>query len=519
MSQHRITAHIVAATLFAVIAGCAEVEGPDPFPSVEVEVTAIDFEDVDVGGEVWATVRIANVGTGTAQLLEVEAQGEGFRVDALPGLLEPGEERALDVAFAPDAPGSHEGALVLRTNGVERRHRISLRGNGLGGSLGLSPSHLDFGSVVLGCEGLGELRVRNDGNVPLEVQGIELIDDAWTVGPVAPATVEPGDALIVEVRFAPTSVLPTSATVEVMTDIGAASAQLSGLGTLGEAVTDTFTVQPAAVDLLFAVWSDGPQVSPSLGEVAGPLVATLDAAGADYQIGVITMDPADMGQLEGTTPIVRPTTPDPAGTLAANASHASQALPAAGFDAVVNALRPEALDPGGSSYGFLRADALLHVVLVSPRDDGSTSPQAATPEAFVSHLRALKPSDDMVVVTTVSGGNTGCTGVPGTAFFSPRLLAASGLTGGADHLWCDAAWPDDLGTQTGWSPEVFTRTFFLSTPAAPSSLVVAQAGGNGAVIPLPGGWSYEDAWSRVVLDVAPPVGTTVQIDYAALACQ
>ncbi|HEU4401578.1 MAG TPA: choice-of-anchor D domain-containing protein, partial [Candidatus Polarisedimenticolia bacterium] len=215
-------------------------------PALSVTPAALDFGDVRVGRQALLQVTLRNTGSAglTIDSLALAPAGDpAFAIvtpPALPIALAPGGEQVINVGFSPSAAGPVTGALVVgsATAGVRS---VPLAGNGVVGSLSVTPTALDFGNVNLGASAARSVTLRNTGSVDLNVLSVALSiasSSAFSVGALGSSPLPPGGLTTFDVTFAPTSSGPATGAVEIVTDGGLATVTLSGYGVVpgGEVV-------------------------------------------------------------------------------------------------------------------------------------------------------------------------------------------------------------------------------------------------------------------------------------------
>ncbi len=201
---------------------CLSAYGGGPVLSCVPEM--VDFGPVAVPAPRTELVTCTNTGTdvpGTdddhLQFSSVTTEGPGFSVvdELLPGGLAPGEAATFEVTFAPTAGGEASGNLVLASNDPARPLlRLPLAATGL--AFGpcqarIEPEFLDFGPVAAGgTPATLPVSIFNEGSEPCLVRDFFLAPGTSTAfslpeGPPDVATVDPGEALTVPVRFVPSA--------------------------------------------------------------------------------------------------------------------------------------------------------------------------------------------------------------------------------------------------------------------------------------------------------------------------
>jgi len=198
-----------------------------PTPTVSVLPEALDLgeavgADQDDGdpAERATTETLFVENTGRADLsYELTVSDAGFSivdpasgepVGDVTGVLEPGDDLAVDVRFAPPALGEFAGTLTVASNDPDRPSvEVPLQGTGrvaYAPDIEVTPLALDFGDVELGEVGQDFVTVLNLGDAPLTL-GTVTQSGAGTFrlasGDPSGAELLPGASLPVLVEFAP----------------------------------------------------------------------------------------------------------------------------------------------------------------------------------------------------------------------------------------------------------------------------------------------------------------------------
>jgi hypothetical protein len=269
-------------------------------------------------------------------------------------------------------------------------------------------------------------------------------------------------------------------------------------------VTEEFVQAPLpAVDLLLVVddTASMEQEQAALAAEFGTLAAELDKIGVRWQVGVVGMSSAPFGWLVGAPYLltpgsgIGPTTPGTAGPG-----------PETGFDAALAAL--SLANPRGPNAGFLRSDAVLHVVFVSDGDDASTSLGPDPVSAFLAALAGYTQFGLSPVVSAIIGDvPDGCSSSNGQAQPGVAYAAAVAATGGADASICAADFAPFLAAVADRAVVLDTRFALASAPMPGRAVVVAVDGERSD------DWTLEMADPAIVFSVPPPAGATIAVTY------
>lgn len=220
----------------------------DCAPWIVVEPEAVDFGEV-IGEAEPLTVTITNGGDCELALFEVLITEVGDReafalgeVDPQP--VPPGGSLSVEVRFVGDEPRAYLGELAILSNDpYDRELTLALRAERVEalGRMALEPTLLDLGEVPIGCSAEDTVLVRNVGNAPLVVEGMELLSAAeeLSVEGDLPVTLEPEEVYALRVTLTPHSTYDALAYLRVMGDgePAEAVAELRGRGLEGSVLT------------------------------------------------------------------------------------------------------------------------------------------------------------------------------------------------------------------------------------------------------------------------------------------
>jgi hypothetical protein len=244
----------------------------------------------------------------------------------------------------------------------------------------------------------------------------------------------------------------------------------------------------------------------------------------NFQMGVTTVEAADMGQLRGTTKIIKNTTPSPVTAFTQNVTFGpSRARWEQGLRMGQFALQSPNTDPGGPNVGLVRPGAALAIIVVTNEDDSSFG----TTDYFARAFKAMKGAGNENLITfSVIGGTmpNGCippgeAGLYGsTANPAWRYADVATRTGGIIGSICDASFEQTL-LQIAQALNTLKRVFPLTLlPIVNSIHVTVLSGGSSSAIPNDpiNGWQYRSDTNSIVFlgTYVPPPGSTVQIEYA-----
>lgn len=532
---------LIFSTLFFVISGCSSDYGmtkkrieADPgvtAPEIEVDPTYHDYGALSAGSETQEVIiNIENIGNGDLDISDIYLHNGGnFAIIAMPtGIVEPSSSAELIVSYSPTTyETNYETVSIVSNDEDEPIVNILLDGSGDAPVITVTPSYYDFGDVYIGCDDTLPIEVGNIGNSNLIISDIEFfaslpvdfsIQDYEQSWGTLPITIAPGDTIDLNVDYIPLDDLDDAAYVEITSNDPAtpvAGADQDGFGDVEAWVTDTFIQDGTVdVDILFVIDNSGSMGSnqTNMQNNFDAFMNAFNAAGVSYQIALITTDDSSF-----------------VGSIITN----STADPVTEFNNQVDSIgtRGSAYEKGlwyayestttgdaspGSSTGFFRSHARLVVVYVSDEGDyshqthGGGGSTTMMPTDYVSSLRSLKSSTDLVIAHAIAGDYpSGCTTNGGAQFGDGYYDVVSDL-GGTFMSICASDWSTTMDTLARES--LAQLGFALSDTPIEETIEVSVDG----VISTD--WSYDSSTNSVIFTTAPADGSTVNIDYGIWAC-
>jgi hypothetical protein len=476
----------------------------------------VDFGQVAAGDVAERVVFIRNVGLDILQVQDLQFGMPAFTlVDGeYPALLAPEGSMEVTLSYSPQRDETLISQLVVASNDRERPQvSITLLAEGLAPAIRISPESFDFGNPEIGCTNTVEVEVSNVGRATLDLtrftfHNLSLTDEMVAELPPGALRMEPGaPPLIIPIHYVPSNSEPDTGRLSIESNDPSrptATSNQFAIAHAGESHTDTFAQEgDNSTDILFVVdnsCSMG-QEQTSLAVNFSSFIQIVDALDVDYHLGVTTTDIGTCSNLQGSTPIVTPSTPDPAGTFATNVDLGTSG---SGFEQGLLCGQMALSNPANDV--FQRDEAGLRVFFVS--DENDQSPAAVTD--YVQYYQSLKDQLEDVVLSDISGGLAGCTGAGGLAQSGSRYVSASVATEGVSGSICESNWIATLST-LAWLSVSLADTFELSRTPVEDTIEVRINGVNVYV-----GWTYNSALQAVVFDVShiPENGDEIEFEYA-----
>ena len=164
--------------LLAFLLGCNDhIINEVKQPEIIVAPATLEFGHLLSGHESRTrTVTIANGGTADLVIDRLDIDGDNYSVDESGFTVEAGAYYQIEVTYNPRTLEHNEGYLDIYLEGDEQASEgVWLNGHGDAPVINVTPSQLDFGSPLLGCDTTTEIIIQNDGNVDLVIDDIDIM--------------------------------------------------------------------------------------------------------------------------------------------------------------------------------------------------------------------------------------------------------------------------------------------------------------------------------------------------------
>jgi Abnormal spindle-like microcephaly-assoc'd, ASPM-SPD-2-Hydin len=209
--------------------------GSTSLGSLVANPTSIRFGTVQTSTVKTVSETLTNSGTGALTIAQILATGTGFGFSGInpPVTLSPSQSATFNVSFKPQTSGSVTGKLTISSNASNSTLSVALTGTGaVPGQIGVSPSSVNFGNVVVGTRKSQAATISASGG-PLTVSAANVSGSEFSVtGLVFPFTLNAGQSASYNLNFAPTASGSTSATVTwISSASNSVKESLTGSGT------------------------------------------------------------------------------------------------------------------------------------------------------------------------------------------------------------------------------------------------------------------------------------------------
>lgn len=507
----------LALAALTLATGCSEagftpqVDEPIARPVISVyPPEGIAFGEAGSGEEIIKEFQIRNDGTEALEVTQLAIRDRNpsfYVIDPVAFTLLPDELRILQVAFSPKAADTVLGAIDIGSNDdMTGTVGLDLNGEGLVPQLDIDPWEHNYGSVLIGCEDTQSVTLSNVGREDLVIDDVSFGGDAELRiqgEPALPLVLPPGGSHVVDILFAPDAEVDSDAFLTVLSNDprGELEADQTGAGAYDDLIEESFDMPVAPpVDILFAVDQSCSMRDDAdrLASNFGSFVDQIDSVTTGWRVGVATADDGcfNNGIIDRRTSGYRDRFRS--AVLTWNGGRYTEALLTLAKVAMERS-------SGGCNAGFLRPEAMTHIILVSDEPEQSGSGW----KTLVDQIRNLHPADRRQVKISAVAGDypRGC----GTAQAGEGYYQAVEETGGEYLSICDTNWARHVDRLAKASVEGLGRFDLQETPDARTLEVFVDS------VQWTDGFHTDG--NTLVFDKTPPEGANVFVRYHNLACQ
>lgn len=503
--------------LLGLLLGCTDhIINEIKQPSIIVAPDRLDFGHLLSGHESdTMTITISNGGTADLVVDHLEIFGDNYTAD-LSGFVVPSEGwHQIEVAYSPVTFEHNEGYLDIYLEGDEQPSEgVWLNGHGDAPVINVTPSEVDFGAPLLGCDTTTEIIIQNDGNVDLIVDDIDIMAtvppditiDFGTL-PAFPWTIAPAGRVAFFSNYVPLDESDDETTFDIHSS-DPSTPTYAGRA-IGAAVLSNETIQTwiqkekLIVDIVWIIDNSG-SMNPYqnlLGQNMDIFMQMFLGYSPDFQMAFITTD--DPSFVNGSIVSARSTDPIAESVDIID----SIGVWGSGFEKGLEMFL-QCLD-GGECHRFMRPDATLVAIFMSDEQNWGLMNETDV----ISVVDVLKPGMFVpyAIIGDVPGGCTAWPlhGQPGYGYYDLVQHYTS-------QWWsiCDNDWGAQLEEM---AQNISIQTVFQldsEDPHVDSIRVLV----NGQTVST--GWEYSEDLNAVVFDIeeAPEPGDTIDIGYSTWGC-
>ena len=504
---------LLSSSITSILFACTEAnlnELKDPYDAgdvnIEVSPPALDFGLLSYDDPaVLRTFTISSVGADPATISAIEISGveeSSFSLVSpfVETVLQPGESMDVQVAFQAHNPNQLEAeAIVFSDDSENSEEFVYLFGMGAVPDLLITPNPLNFGTTYVGCDANNQVTLRNVGSEELVIYNVGMQADPFffTNSLSFPLTLQPEEEIVLDMSFAPPLEGRYTNSLEVFsTDPdGPQTADIAGNGLYVASYEQYWSnpVDPPS-DIIFSVDQSGSMYDDAalLASSFSTFINQLNNYSTNWQIMVVNDDNGcnNSGILTANTPSYQSIF---SSAVQSGGGGYTESLLTVTRNAIENT------DPGECNYGFLRPNAMLHIIMVSDEPEQSGGSHVD----FLNQIIAKKGNASNVRMSVIYNPNDNW----------GRYTYVANATGGLSFSIYDGSWSSASNLQLLAAASIIADKYDLDNPAVESTIHVEI---NGYTVS--NNWHYDAAQQAVFFDSNPPgEGDTIRITYASPA--
>jgi len=412
-----------------------------PAGQLSASPASVAFGALALGSSASQQVVITNSGNAAVKISTVAAAGTGYSVTGLstPTTLNPGSATTLTATFAP-AAGNASGSITVASDATNSTLTIPLTGTAAQAGLSISPSSINFGSVVDGQAKSQSFTVTNTGKAALTIAQVSAIGAAYSVsGLHAPATIAAGATTTFSVLFAPTTAGSLTGSVTITSNAPNSPNPVAFSGT-GVAASATLAATPNSLSF----------TNISAGTSGSKNVTISNSGNSSVTISQISVNAKDFGVSGMSTPLT--------------------------LNAGQNAVMSVKFQPSASENiaGAITVSSSTGAAAVIPVNGVGVQPSLAITPATANfgNVTVGSPSSQAVQLTNSGTGTLTISQVSstGTGFSTSTLALPVSLTAGQSSTFNIVFSPASAGTASG------SVSVVSNAPNSPASVALSGTG-------------------------------------------
>jgi hypothetical protein len=222
-------------------------------PQLSASAASLSFGDVTVNTGTTQSLTLTSTGTSAVTVNSAAITGAGFTIigGSLPATLNPTQTMTLQVQFKPTTTGTASGQITIGSNSSTGGTTVvNLSGTStaaLSPQLSVSAASLSFGSVTVNTATTQSLTLTSTGTSAVTVNSAAITGAGFTiVGGTLPATLNPTQAMTLQVQFDPTTTGTASGQITISSNSSTGGTTLVNLsGTSTAALSPQLSVSAA----------------------------------------------------------------------------------------------------------------------------------------------------------------------------------------------------------------------------------------------------------------------------------
>lgn len=241
---------IISGALIMLL-GCSDLGDPLVLqPSLDLDLTALDFGQVTVGHGQSRSLNLVNAGEGdlNADLILVQ-DSTAFSLDTGASIIvAPGDTSQIQINFGPRAAAIYAGNLIITSNDPGQPElSIPLSGTGsaqLVPGISVSRNSIDFGSVLTASTSNMEFTISSSGTDTLTIDSVSFSDQAYSIDVSTPFDLAPGATAAIDLQFQPVNAGNYDATLSIHSNVDSSPTIITITADATAPVSYSASIQP-----------------------------------------------------------------------------------------------------------------------------------------------------------------------------------------------------------------------------------------------------------------------------------
>jgi hypothetical protein len=472
--------------IFFYLLGCSEQDlinqktfNSDSIPIISVQPSRIDFEQSENQSQS-SSFTISNVGQGTLEIENIELDNElEFSMWYTTQSLFADESMEVVVDYQPQQAHSLGNIRIYSNDPENNISLVELTGQGRFPEFNVYPNPVDFGEVM--CDDEQSVVLSNSGNTNIDIFAL-LYDqhDSFTIinENILPLTLSPNQSEILQISFVPTQSQLTEWSFDVLTSQQNNLQRVAVLGSQYSVWRDeVFEIEVDGIqnsDILFSVDLSGSMSDEVelLGQQFEIFIQELSNYTTDWQVMVVN---ADHGC--NHSGILTPQTTNYIDTFltAVQTGAYDISFTEALLTNVTHAV--EKTDSGECNEGFLRQNAMLHIIMLSDECEQSPNPGICGTQwqDYIDRITTQKGDPSLVRMSAIAGDYPSGCGNPTSAQFGSGYWESTQITNGLFISIC-SNWTDPYYLQQLALTSTQIVEFTLQAQPITESIIVSVNG-------------------------------------------
>ena len=512
-----------------IIAGCNDTmlaKVVESKPQIVVHPQELFFGHIESGHESGEeTFAIMNTGNSALYIEPVLMDGSTrydipeFDNEEL--LIQPGEILDVPVSYLP-ITYEHNGAVVKVLSNDEENPEIFvlLEGYGDAPKIEVSPEHVDYGDVSIGCDNEYRVTIKNTGNLDLEIEDVVQmttlpndINIDYGSLPEPPWNLLQNEEVDLLIKYTPNDIGADESIVRIdSNDPSRQSLEIvqEGTGDVEHWIVHEWIQEEELIyDILWVIDNSGSMrtFQTRLSSNMSNFMSYINATGnVDYRMGFITTDDHELvaPYITNNTPNVNSKAADIVDSIGIGGSGNEMGLQKS----------HQALEYFLATGEFIREDA--HLIMIYVSDEHDNSPLTTTD--YIQRYITLKPQSKIKAYAVIGDPPSGCQSSngmwPANAQFGSAYYDVAMHFGGSWYSICDYDWSTNM---TNLAQDITIKSAFeLDEPDPIVDTIEVYVNGQLSTT----GWSYDSIknWVKFDGNNIPTGGQTIRIEYATYGC-